>query len=294
VESWNVDGVSHVWVKVPELTAETIIYALWGKAGVDVPECTTNGAVWSEGFAAVWHMEQVAASDVSANGYNATVAGGSVASVKGVVGAGNSFNAGYLTTGSPVNTAAGTISLWFKSESVGSGQKAIFATGNTVYDSEPHTLLVRNGANLQSYAPSSYMTVMSIVAQRWYHVALVRDTGVEYIYVDGKYIKSRTCPTVGNNQNIYLGSGYRANFQGEIDEFRVSDFKRSAGWVWAEYMSVVSNEVFATYGEPSFQDLPYLKVNEVVEVTSVSGILTGTLVSTGFSATAVSVYWGRG
>ncbi|NLB56791.1 MAG: DUF2341 domain-containing protein, partial [Lentisphaerae bacterium] len=43
VESWNLNGKSYLWVKIPELTKNTKIYALWRKAGVSAPACTTDG-----------------------------------------------------------------------------------------------------------------------------------------------------------------------------------------------------------------------------------------------------------
>ncbi|NLL83182.1 MAG: LamG domain-containing protein, partial [Lentisphaerae bacterium] len=127
-----------------------------------------------------------------------------------------------------------------------------------------------------------------------YHVALVRDTGVEYIYVDGKYIKSRTCPTVGNNQNIYLGSGYSANFQGEIDEFRVSEVARSADWVWAEWRNMDAPTSFATFGEAGLSNPDLARINNVslLSRSGVSAQVVGELITNGVDQATVRLFWG--
>ena len=56
VDLWNPDGDSFVWVRVPELTAETSIYACWKSGGAELPVCTSDGSVWEENFKGVWHM----------------------------------------------------------------------------------------------------------------------------------------------------------------------------------------------------------------------------------------------
>ena len=38
------------------------------------------------------------------------------------------------------------------------------------------------------------------------------------------------------------------DFNGTIDEVRISSRDRSANWVWAEHSTVVSNRVFSSYG----------------------------------------------
>ena len=40
VESWNLNGKSYVWVKVPELLSSTTIYVLWCKEGAVLQHAT--------------------------------------------------------------------------------------------------------------------------------------------------------------------------------------------------------------------------------------------------------------
>ena len=58
IESWDPAGLSYVWVKVPTIATNTdYIWAFWGNEFMtNPPASTTNGAVWSEGYEAVWHL----------------------------------------------------------------------------------------------------------------------------------------------------------------------------------------------------------------------------------------------
>lgn len=53
VDTWNPDGESLVWVKVPSLDQDTIITAHYGCAS---PAAITTSDVWSNGYLGVWHL----------------------------------------------------------------------------------------------------------------------------------------------------------------------------------------------------------------------------------------------
>ncbi len=53
IDTWNPDGSSYIWVKIPSLAAGTEITMHWGDASKSQP--AANTAVWT-GFAGVWHM----------------------------------------------------------------------------------------------------------------------------------------------------------------------------------------------------------------------------------------------
>ncbi|MBT3193669.1 MAG: hypothetical protein HN341_14070 [Verrucomicrobia bacterium] len=47
--NWDTGGSSTNWVKIPELTTNTVIWAYWGNGtGTNAAPATTNGAVWSD------------------------------------------------------------------------------------------------------------------------------------------------------------------------------------------------------------------------------------------------------
>ncbi len=55
VDTWNPDGESLVWVRVPSLNATTKIKAYYG---CDNPATVNPKDVWSNGYAGVWHMDE--------------------------------------------------------------------------------------------------------------------------------------------------------------------------------------------------------------------------------------------
>ena len=57
IDTWNPGGESLVWVKVPSLSASTKITCLYGFAGA-APGSASE--VWSNGYAAVWHLGESA------------------------------------------------------------------------------------------------------------------------------------------------------------------------------------------------------------------------------------------
>ncbi|MEM7391754.1 MAG: hypothetical protein AAF492_05335, partial [Verrucomicrobiota bacterium] len=60
IESWNTNGNSYLWVQVPALVpGHTVMTAYWGRASASTsPVYTVNGAVWSEGYEGVWHLDE--------------------------------------------------------------------------------------------------------------------------------------------------------------------------------------------------------------------------------------------
>ncbi len=57
IDTWNPDGESFVWVKVPSLNASTKITAHYGNA---FPDAMNPKDVWSNGYVGVWHLGESA------------------------------------------------------------------------------------------------------------------------------------------------------------------------------------------------------------------------------------------
>ena len=63
IDTWDPDGDSYVWVRVPELTKATAITARWGGNGQDArcPRATGKMPVvpvWNDDYLAVWHFSK--------------------------------------------------------------------------------------------------------------------------------------------------------------------------------------------------------------------------------------------
>ena len=59
IDTWNPDGDSYVWVRVPELTKATTITARWGSSKTFQPSTFQPSTfVWSDDYLAVWHFSK--------------------------------------------------------------------------------------------------------------------------------------------------------------------------------------------------------------------------------------------
>jgi hypothetical protein len=55
IDSWDVDGDSYIWVKVPQVSKTTAIVAKWG--GFSKPLAKSSD-VWSDDYLGVWHFSK--------------------------------------------------------------------------------------------------------------------------------------------------------------------------------------------------------------------------------------------
>ena len=53
VDTWDTNGVSLIWVKVPSLTSSTTITAYYGS---EAPGSVLSSGVWENGYVGVWHL----------------------------------------------------------------------------------------------------------------------------------------------------------------------------------------------------------------------------------------------
>ena len=320
VESWNTNGLSYAWVRIPELTNNLLIYALWQQAGVVAPPCATNGAAWEGGFRGVWHLSETAPGTGSGFIYRDSTAftnhGADYVSATdkaGVVNGGQAFDGaddyiGAASHASSVNNNF-TISFW------------VFPTTTHEIDAEGpgyiagtqgqrYTLGAENGGNVNAGAGisvgnngvsvyehgSGYMPAMLVwsgALSGWTHVTVVYQAKQPRLYINGVlvrigYTSNRGATFPGST----FGGGSYGFFPGNIDEFRVESLSRSSNWIQACHMTMASNNVFCAYGDPSSVGWPVVTNLSAVSETNYM-TLTGYLVSTGRDENvSAAVFWG--
>ena len=298
VESWNPGGLSYVWVRIPELTNNTLIHALWGKGGVIAPPCATNGSVWDDKYRAVWHMNDGAdnahISDSSSNRHSGVKkAAASPVETDAVVGKGQKFSSNYINvTGLSDPGKTHTISMLINGTSAAASLYA--------FDVQSGRLLVgwsSDSAKLGIYGTSwaNFGNVPSLSV--WHHIVfLFESSGSANCYVDGvKYgsTLSHTPAVIGGA--VSIGCRYSFDsyyFPGMLDEIRVSSVIRSSNWIRACFMNMASNSVFNSYGAPEYQGAPIV-TNLVAVSENEFMTLNGYLISTGMDANvSAAVFWG--
>ncbi|MBQ6136864.1 MAG: DUF2341 domain-containing protein, partial [Kiritimatiellae bacterium] len=266
IDTWNPNGVSTVWVKVPSLAENAKITAHYG---CQSPARVDSSKVWDDDYVGVWHLgeEGLPLRESSRTSSDFTYSSGDSVEFasQGVVGGAVNFKSENRTNAVvAVDHAAldgfqkGTFEAWTKqSERVSNrgilSKSASKAYSYRIYDGSSSAVLYlpldSEGTNLV------WSVAATPVFDVWNHLAYTFDATTESSnvksYLDGER-KSNGSKTIGahaGNANLCLGTmqgGNAANFVGQIDEVRISKCVRSAAWLKATH-DTVANADFATY-----------------------------------------------
>ena len=269
IESWNESGTSTVWVKIPQIDAQSIIdhiYVYYGNP--DASDAQDMENVWDSNFKMVQHLQEASTStdaylDSTSNNYDGTATSTYTAAnldVTGKIDGANDFD------GSNDNVQVGdiiselnkiTVEAWAKLDTNAS-DSAVVGKWDTntqvllyddinpggwrflVYDSNNTTRISGNGN--------------SGVTGTWVYVVGTYDKdGSIILYENGvETNRDSTAPAgyaVDNVAgNIYIGTSddITKDFDGTIDEVRISNTARSAEWIEAQYKSMTDD--FITFG----------------------------------------------
>jgi len=259
IEDWDTTGDSCVWVQVDRLSSsQNYIWALWGNpAATNAPKpYTTNGATWSEGYLAVYHLNEANPSgdfgDSTANDFDGADAG--VTDTAGVIAGGQNFSGadvdinitGIESTRSDPDRNY-TFSLWINATSTDTDVRMIdILTGRMLLGMNIGGFQYHDGTWRGPYG-SGYND------GNWHHVTfLFNDVSNQgSIYGDGGEIQTGITyapKNLGGSSRIGTdqdGAGY--DYDGLMDEVRISTVVRSTNWIWATYMTAGSNDVFTAY-----------------------------------------------
>jgi len=255
MESWSGGGGSNVtadfWVKLPSISAVagTDFYIYWEKAGAADGQDAAN--VWDANFIGVWHFAGNA-NDSSGNGYHASL-GGTTAYAAGRIGQCLSMVEGYIEPSIP-KTSIGTIEMAFYLDNLSDWQQLYGVTsgGN---DFEGWVRYYTPAGLLQTRNKESTHTCS---ANTWYQFAYKYDQvadssyGNGSIWIDGQDV---TGANYSANQfgsgNLFFGQDSAAHaeqFQGDMDEIRVSDIMRSDAWIKFTHYNIAEADNELTWG----------------------------------------------
>jgi len=295
--TWTDGGTNYVWVRVPELVDNTsYIYAYWGKSGAAQPAYTTNGAVWANGFAGVWHMQQInPANDSTANDND--LVNTLVTATNSPVGAAAHFNGSAkfekATSASLTLASNITMSAWVKYTAPSEAYNAVIEKQSSVY---VYSLFVKQAdSTLAAFwydnGGDKYVngggTALSIGV--WTHVTATWDSSTIKTFLNGSANQSKIAAAASwtaPDGVFSLGhSKYGGRwFKGDLDEVRISSLPRSADWVWAEWKNMASPMVFNAYGNMMGGVVPVLDAPTATDITTTTATLGANVTSDGGSA----------
>lgn len=255
------------WVKVPSLTAASVLYIHYGDPAIMTSQ-ENAAAVWSDGYELVAHLDAVADS----TGNTASLSATSLADVTGQVGRAREFNgtsdmiaAGSAVALDNVFALGGTAEGWFYATGYGeSGFGRLFDKGHT----NGWSMALNNGNATNTLAfvygasgsfgewngPSN-----AVALNGWHHAAITYTAGSSAdeptMYIDGiallginELVAPSGTPSSDASIDLIMGNRQAVDrtFDGQLDELRLSSVVRSADWLLTQYRSQRDPGAFLT------------------------------------------------
>jgi Concanavalin A-like lectin/glucanases superfamily len=260
-------GKLEVWVQVPSLSNGTVIYMFYDNAAVTAYQGNANSA-WDTFSQATWHMANgVTQSLVDSTGNGNSLAAGNTTAASGQID-GASANNGQQTTGLTVtnptplyNLPSFTYSMWVNpaalTNTMGNGTITLLDVGYlqaslTASTGTVSITLPTSGSYRQATSAST------LAVGVWQYIAFTYSaSAAPKIYLNGAEVAyssqgagsgtdSSGCCGVGLGvfaPNVYIGS-----FNGSLDEVRIANTSRAAGWIATEYNNQSSPVTFYAVG----------------------------------------------
>jgi hypothetical protein len=247
IESYN-SGAGHLvaWVRIPLLssTSDTTITMYYGNP--TCPDQQNPTGVWDSNYLMVLHLSenQTRCYDSTTNGNNGTL-NGSVSQVPGKIDGSLNFTGGYVSLPQVLTSQTQfTFSAWIFPQSGARYFISEWANNQGAF------LQVASDNHLQLYV-NGVMVGESITLNQWHYVVATYDGTTARLYLDGGSPASVSAAIpIWGSQSMYLGDRYdhTRQFNGLIDEVRVSNFARSSSWISTEYADQNSPSTFYTIG----------------------------------------------
>ena len=298
IDTWNKDGESLIWVGVPALTKDCTFIMYYGLDDPSSPPPVSTDNLWNlAGYAGVWHLTD--GHDSTTNGLDGTIVAGIIAAEDARLGGALDFEKVKMNVGMTPNgniTNGFSLTGWCCPESTNT--KALFGKADA--------MSVRiEGENIKLTTPRvrDHAAVdCDIKPNEWFHfgVTFLRTprasslVGTGYkVYRDGVI---RNAPGGGTTDifdlnsvtNMWLGGNqWDQNFNGILDEFRLSYSIRSADWIKAAYDTAANPTAFAPIGEVEQTDPSAPSVGELSVVAQNGAFIVTTTVSKNFPASIV-------
>jgi len=245
----GVDTSGHkleAWFKAPSLsdTYDSTFYLYWGNSSAEMPSAADQQAVWSNGYAGVWHLGESSgnALDSTSNAIAGSVQSGVTQGSTGKIGKDYAFNgSGYVDLGNPSTlpngTSAKTMCAWGKTTTTALAYRWIAAygtasNGGSLFIGLYGTALYGGGFG-DGLSSSNYWS-----AGNWGYSCITYSGTQAALYGNGNALVSPTNKSWSLNRSVaYFGrqTNNAEYWNGEADEIRISSVARSAPWISTEY-----------------------------------------------------------
>ena len=271
IDEWNTNGVSSVWVSVPQLSGPgDCIWAYWGNpVATNPPVTSTNGAAWTPAFYAVYHLNENGFPYRDSTLQHPALSGVAPSSAAGKIGHGCAFTGSqYLDVGVINLGDAFTLSAWvniaptaFDIQTIWANQKGGygslgFAWFVNTYTNHDQTIDFASGDGTNGNEATTPSGTVSFGQWHLLCASVNRAGGTVDLSLDGTHVQSgAVINDFANQADVNLGRFTNAvfYFNGSMDEARIAAGTRSSNWIWASWMTVVSNTALASYSSVTQQ-----------------------------------------
>ena len=277
VDTWDATGESLVWVGVPVLTNGAAFAMYYGSAD---PGAASPSNLWSlAGYAGVWHLSD--GRDSTTNGLDGTLVAGISAAADSRLGGALDFADAKMSVGTTPNgdLADGfSIEAWCYprrlTDKTGSSKN-----GNALFGKDLAMSVRVQGAGIMLTTPGVLdhsSANCSIVTNEWFHLGLTflpnpategkATIANQYkVFRDGvrkASLGASRIPNLADSAEMWVGGNQWSDqdFNGILDEFRLSYSIRSADWIKACHDTTVAPSSFTAPGaaEPIDSTAPRL------------------------------------
>lgn len=268
IERWNTTGTSIVWVKIPSIGANSMTDAFmmyYGNSAAS--DAQDSNSVWSNGYAAVYHMEETTgyAKDSTSNSNNVVSKSSISMNVSGKIAGGDQFTS--TSSVERVNDAMSldltskfTIEAWVYQTSTNTNLGLV--TKQSSGSSTEYGLFLNNGKPMLALQGASVVEFTNTIPNNtWTYIAATYNTysnDCQIYSSQGDKFKSNTSCTTNISSTsgvLRLGNNYNESsgaFQGTMDEIRISNVDRSSNWLKAQHQSMIDSYlVFASEQDQS-------------------------------------------
>ncbi len=247
-------------------TQDTDFYVYYGNAGASEPASNAEFGsenVWSNGYVGVWHLDESPANGVAGHndstgnpnvgtpqGFNGT--GGSTTNATGKIGGGNEFDGtdDYVDLGGDSSlkpTSAFSVSAWYSGLAT-NARAVVFSNGYSNSGNigirlsgyhDPTNKAARLGVGNGTTETTTVSDAVIPESPAWTHVVGTFDGATVRLYINGAKQVDQDANTVAYNANNgAIGANLDSptqDFDGLIDEVRLSNVTRSDQWNSTEY-----------------------------------------------------------
>lgn len=299
IETWNPQGESIVWVRLPELgDAETTFAMTFGGAdGSALPAASVWSGASGANYAAVWHYSDVNRSG-DANAVDSAqglvgVPSGRCPSEASPVGQGTwfwfqgqSYSRLFVDGWKSLGVAGDmTVSTWIKMPTnayYSNGLRVIGQSAEEWNSDNSWMIQLQSAMKLRVYgrSKSADFTIPDVSAD-WVHLVVVYEGGTASVYANGELVESKSIDAPADNGKLLaLGATGKGGWPlagGSLDETRVLTAAVSADWIRAEH--VAASGTLLTAGAVTYAATDFVEVcassAPVVSVTPAYGVRDG-------------------